>query len=148
MCSALARRPEPQAPNEVLFDLDSASARSRISPAAFRAFDATADYLSLTVPQRCRLLGEIPSSTYHRWAKAGASPLSRDQLERISLLLGIVKGIRLLFANDDAGRRWLTAANQDVPFAGAPPLERMLRGSISDLYTVRRYIDAWRGVWP
>jgi hypothetical protein len=44
--------------------------------------------------------------------------------------------------------RWLTSANQDLPFGGRRPLGRMLRGSIDDLYAVRRYLDAWRGVWP
>jgi hypothetical protein len=24
----------------------------------------------------------------------------------------------------------------------------MLRGSIDDLYAVRRYLDGWRGGWP
>ncbi|MGL1287728.1 MbcA/ParS/Xre antitoxin family protein, partial [Vibrio parahaemolyticus] len=71
-----------------------------------------------------------------------------DVLERISLVLGIVKALRLLFASDEAGKRWLRAANTDAPFGGHSPLEHMLRGSIADLYAVRRYLDAWRGVWP
>jgi hypothetical protein len=33
-----------------------------------------------------------------------------------------------------------------VPFGGKSPLERALSGSVNDLYVLRRYIDAWRGM--
>ena len=72
--------------------------------------------------------------------------MSRDQLERISLLLGIHKGLKLLFSDEAAGLRWFKSANRDLPFGGAAPLDRALGGSIDDLYAVRRYIDAWRGI--
>jgi hypothetical protein len=42
--------------------------------------------------------------------------------------------------------RWLKSANTDIPFGERSPLDRALRGSINDLYAVRRYIDAWRGM--
>ena len=63
-----------------------------------------------------------------------------------ALVLGIYKGLRLLFADDAGAWRWFTAGNRDLPFAGVSPLAAMLRGSIDDLYGVRRYIDAWRGM--
>jgi hypothetical protein len=135
--------PERSAP-----DLGDAATRNRLSAPSFRAFLYTAEYLGLPVQERCRLLGDLAPATYHRWAANGAPAMPRDLLERISLVLGIAKALRLLFASDDAGRRWLKGANTDAPFGGHSPLERMLRGSISDLFAVRRYIDAWRGVWP
>lgn len=122
--------------------------RERTSPAGFRAFLGVADKLRLSVQDRCRLLGGLRPSTYHSWKSAGAPTLAVDQLERISLVLGIFKGLRLLFADDATGLRWLEAGNSDYPFAGDSPLATMLRGSITDLHKVRRYIDAWRGVWP
>ena len=70
----------------------------------------------------------------------------RRTLERISLVLGIHKGLKLLFADEASGMRWLTSPNRDLPFGGVSPLERALRGSIDDLYAVRRYVDAWRGM--
>ena len=57
-------------------------------------------------------------------------------------------GGELFPADDAAALRWLAARNADLPFAGSSPLDRMLRGSIDDLYAVRRYIDGWRGLWP
>ena len=119
--------------------------RERLSPAAVRLFLALADSWRLTVDQRCVLLGAISRPTYHNWRKGKVGALSRDQLERISLLLGIHEGLRQLFADEASAMRWLTSANRDLPFAGQSPLQRALGGSIDDLFAVRRYIDAWRG---
>ena len=52
-------------------------------------------------------------------------------------MLGIYQALKLLFADDAGGVRWLKSANTDLPFRGEYPLDRMLRGSIDDLYTVR-----------
>ena len=120
--------------------------RERLSPAAMRLFLALAESWRLTVDQRCILLGAISRPTYHNWRKGKIGALSRDQLERISLLLGIHKGLRLLFADQASAMRWLTSANRDLPFAGQSPLQRALGGSIDDLFAVRRTIDAWRGM--
>jgi hypothetical protein len=54
--------------------------------------------------------------------------------------------VKLLFADDASAMRWFTSPNRDLPFGGHSPLDRALRGSIDDLYAVRRYIDAWRGM--
>jgi hypothetical protein len=117
-----------------------------MSPAAVRLFLRLADLWRLAVDQRRALLGDISRPTYHNWQKGKAGTLTRDQLERISLVIGIHKGLKLLFADEASATRWLTSPNRDLPFGGVSPLERALRGSIDDLYAVRRYIDAWRGM--
>ncbi len=122
--------------------------RRRLSGGGFRAFLAVAARWGLSVADQRVLLGGTPANTYHHWKSKGAPTLSHDTLERVSLVLGIWKGLRLLFVEDGAALRWLKAANTDLPFAGTSPLQTMLRGSIDDLYAVRRYIDGWRGVWP
>lgn len=122
--------------------------RARLSGPGLRTFFNVAAEWGLGVDPQRILLGGVPPSTYHKWKASGAGTLSHDQLERISLVLGIYKALKLLFADDADGLRWLRAANTDRPFAGAAPLDRMLRGSIDDLYAVRRYLDGWRGVWP
>jgi Protein of unknown function (DUF2384) len=120
--------------------------RESLSGSAVRLFLKLADLWQLSVEQRRALLGDISRQTYHNWQNGKVATLGRDQLERISLLLGTHKGLKLLFVDDAAGLRWLKSDNQDIPFAGKSPLERALQGSINDLYVVRRYIDAWRGV--
>jgi hypothetical protein len=129
-------------------DLFDPGVRARLSAPGFRTFMAICDRWALTVWERRRLLGDIGESTYHAWRTKGAPALPVDLLERISLVLGIHRSLRLLFADEAAAHRWLKAPNTDLPFSGDSPLRAMLRGSIDNLYAVRRYIDAWRGVWP
>jgi hypothetical protein len=117
-----------------------------MSPTAVRLFMRLSDLWRLAVDQRRALLGDISRPTYHNWQSGKVGTLTRDQLERISLVLGIHKGLKLIFADEASATRWLTSPNKDLPFGGASPLERALRGSIDDLYSVRRYIDAWRGM--
>ena len=118
--------------------------RRRLSGPGLRTFFNIAGEWGLTVEQQRVLLGGLPPSTYHKWKGGAVGTLSHDALERVSLVLGIYKGLKLLFADDAGGLRWLKAPNTDRPFAGGSPLERMLHGSIDDLYAVRRYLDGWR----
>jgi Protein of unknown function (DUF2384) len=120
--------------------------RGRMSPTAVRLFLRLSELWRLAVDQRRALLGDISKPTYHNWQNGKVGTLSRDQLERISLVLGIHKGLKLLFADEASATRWLTSPNRDLPFGGQSPLERALHGGMDDLYTVRRYIDAWRGM--
>lgn len=120
--------------------------RERMSPAAVKMFFKLSELWRLAVDQRRALLGDISRPTYHNWQGGKVGVLSRDQLERISLVLGIHKGLRLLFADEASATRWFTSPNRDLPFGGQSPLERALRGSIDDLFAVRRYIDAFRGI--
>lgn len=130
-----------------LRDLSPDDAR-RLGAAGMRTFVGIADEWQLPVATRCTLLGAIGPSTYHKWRQGEVGTPSRDQLERLSLMLGIYKALRLLFSDDATGIRWLKAPNRDPNFGGQSPLERMCRGSIDDLWAVRRYLDGWRGSWP
>jgi Protein of unknown function (DUF2384) len=120
--------------------------RERMSPTAVRLFFRLADLWRLAIDQRRALLGDISKPTYHNWQNGKTGTLTRDQLERISLVLGIHKGLKLLFSDEASASRWFTSQNRDLPFGGDTPLNRTLRGSIDDLYAVRRYLDAWRGM--
>jgi antitoxin Xre/MbcA/ParS-like protein len=120
--------------------------RQRLSGPAVRLFMKLSDQWRLAVDQRRALLGDISRATYHNWQSGKVGTLSRDQLERIALVLGIHKGLKLLFADEGSATRWFTSPNTDSPFGGISPLERALHGSIDDLFAVRRYIDAWRGM--
>ncbi|PUA27628.1 MAG: hypothetical protein B0W54_13830 [Cellvibrio sp. 79] len=111
-----------------------------------------ADYWNLAVEEQAELLGGIPKRTYHEWkrrALAGeAVELSRDTLERLSLLLGIAKALQIIAPAERAelAYRWFTTPNQNPVFQGLSPKDYAIaRGSIEALYTVRRYYDAARG---
>ena len=122
--------------------------RANLGAVGFRTFLALADEWQLSVGDRTCLMGDIAESTYHKWRSGKITELSRDQLERLSLILGVYKALRLIFSDQATGTKWLKGANTDAPFASRSPLARMLDGSIDDLYAVRRYLDAWRGGWP
>lgn len=126
--------------------LDREADRQRLSGPGLRTFFRIADGWDLNSDEQRTLLGGISRSSLNNWKNGLGGTLSRDQLERVSLVLGIYKASRVLFADGDGARRWFKAANGDYAFAGLSPLQRMLRGGISDLYAVRRYLDSWRGV--
>ena len=130
-------------PLDALRDIET---RRQLSPSAFRLFIKLCDRWGFEENQRLALLGDIHRQTYHKWKREGVKSLNRDQLERISLLLGIHKGLGLLFADHDSARRWFFSLNHDLPFGGISPFDHLLKGSINHLYEVRRYIDAWRGM--
>lgn len=138
---------EPGAREAIAVDaLREPAERRKLSAPAIRLFLNVADLWGLKVDERRAILGDISNATYHNWKKGDVGALTRDQLERISLVLGILKGLRLVFASDEDAFRWLKSKNTDFEFGGRSPLECMTAGGISDLYAVRRYLDAWRGV--
>ena len=70
--------------------------------------------------------------------------LSQDQLTRISALIGVYKGLHLLFV-DAMADRWPRLPNRGPLFAGLSPIDSMIRGGIPQMLDVRRYVDAVRG---
>jgi len=125
--------------------LKDVDARKSYSNAAMKAFVRMMDQWQMSIADRCAILGDVPKQTYYKWARGAVGALSRDQLERIGITLGIYKGLQLLFS-DEAGRlRWFKSPNEDYAFRGKSPSERLVDGGMTDLYAVRAYIDALRG---
>ena len=125
--------------------LRNSETRKVYSDIAMKAFLRLTDLWELSVAQRCALLGDIPRQTYQKWARGDVGTLSRDQLERIGISLGIQKGLKLLFSDDAGALRWFKGKNHDYAFRGVSPRDRMCQGGMTDLYAVRRYLDAMRG---
>jgi hypothetical protein len=118
----------------------------RLGAPALRTFFRIADAWGLSGEQARTLLGNPPRSTFYEWKKQGPASLPRDTLERISYLLGIYKALQILLPDAQAADAWVRKPNQAPMFGGRPALERMLSGNVADLYVVRQYLDAWRGV--
>ena len=123
--------------------------RRRLSGPGLRAFVAIADLWGLTEDQRRLILGYPARSTYQGWIKRARErrsiTLKLDVLMRISAVLGIYKGLRILFADDDKGGEWLQMPHKARVFGGAPPIELVTKGTQDALLTVRRFIDATCG---
>ena len=63
---------------------------------------------------------------------------------KVGALVGVYKGLHLLFA-DDMADRWPSLDNRGPLFARQSPIASMIRGGIPQMLDVRRYVDAVRG---
>ncbi|MGV8832594.1 MAG: antitoxin Xre-like helix-turn-helix domain-containing protein [Devosia sp.] len=131
---------ETAAPQDFSIEAD----RARLSVVALKAYLRLVEQWGLTGQQAAALL-DVSSSTWERMKARGKDrPLSQDQMTRISALVGIYKGLHLLFA-DAMADDWPKLANSGPLFARSTPIEAMVRGGIPQMLEVRRYIDAVRG---
>ena len=95
--------------------------------------------------EEAAILLDLPLRTYRRWKAGQPGRLNRDAKARLSNLLGIHKALRILFADPQRGYNWIKAGN--TAFGGNSALTIMLRGELTDLMRIRRYLDAERGAW-
>ena len=118
--------------------------RARLSLVALKAYRRLVEQWGLTGQQAAALL-DVSISTWERLKQDGRSKvLSQDQMTRISALVGVYKGLHLLFA-DDMADRWPSLVNKAPLFARASPIDSMIKGGIPHMLDVRRYVDAVRG---
>lgn len=118
--------------------------RERLTPSALEAMRNLAIAWHLTGDESAALLG-VSTSTWDRIRSGAArTTLSQDQLMRVSALMGVYKGLHLLFA-DDMADRWPRLRNTGPLFRNLTPIEAMEEGGIPRMLEVRRYIDALRG---
>lgn len=119
--------------------------RLRLTPAAIRGVVALADLWRLGASEASALLGDISERSWFRLKKRESEEaLAQDQLMRISLLVGIFKGLRLVFSEPLADE-WVRLPNQGAVFGGLAPLDLMIRGGIPAMVRVRQHVDALRG---
>jgi hypothetical protein len=115
----------------------------RTSLIAKKAFFRIMDVWRVSNEQAQTLLGHPSRSTFFSWKKAEGGPLPRDALERVSYVLGIYKGLQVLFPASAQADAWIKKSNE--AFGGRSALERMLAGNVMDLHAVRAYVDHVRG---
>jgi hypothetical protein len=100
----------------------------------------------LTCAQQMTLLGLSNEENLYNWkSQPEAAKLTRDQLERISYILGIFKSLQVLLPEQSQADRWLVIPNDNPLFNGAEPLDQLLAGQVADLAVVRNFLDAERG---
>jgi hypothetical protein len=119
-------------------------ARVRLTPAALEAVRNLAGRWNATGEEMAALVG-VSGSTWDRiradkWNQA----LSQDQLTRVSALVGVFKGLNLLFA-DQMADKWPKLPNSGPIFVNRTPVNTMIEGGIPIMIEVRQYVDALRG---
>lgn len=120
------------------------TARARLTPAAVEAVRNLADMWNATGEDMAALIGVSPSTWDRIRAGKWRQTLTQDQLTRISALVGVFKGLNLLFA-DAMADRWPKLPNSGPLFANRTPMHTMIEGGIPVMLEVRRYVDALRG---
>lgn len=110
-----------------------------------RAVIRLLEHWQVSDAQAATLLGDISPRTFQRWKQGHYGRVSVDGAARLSNLMGIHKALRLLYSEAERGYRWIGQPN--AAFGGASPLHVMLRGNLTDLMRVRRYLDSYRGAW-
>jgi hypothetical protein len=119
--------------------------RARLTPAAVAGIARLAEIWHLTSAEICALLGDVSDRTWFRMKKGEWSgALSQDALTRISALVGIFKGLRLLFS-EPLCDEWVRLRNKGPLYRGQRPVDAMIEGGIPKMLEVRRHIDALRG---
>ena len=117
--------------------------------AGLRTFERIAGQWRLSAVDAMTLLGVDARSTYYELLRRARESrevkgLSKDQLDRLSYLLGIYQSIRVLFPHSRETRdAWVSRANTASLFAGRPPLETMRSGMIG-LYQTFTHLAAAR----
>ena len=111
------------------------SARRGIAQLALKGFFSMAGRWQLTRSEAMTLLGLTATSTYANWKNGRTGTIPRDTLERISYLLNIDDTLRQSRPTNTAINQWL---RQNHPDLGCSPLDKMLQGSVIDLYWVQQ----------
>jgi uncharacterized protein (DUF2384 family) len=126
-------------------NLSDAGTRERLTPAAVDGVVRLAEIWRLTSAEVCALLGDLSERTWFRMKKREWSgALSQDALTRISALVGIFKGLRLLLS-EPLSDEWVRLPNKGPLYGGRRPLDVMIEGGIPKMLEVRQHIDALRG---
>lgn len=122
---------------------DQAKSRKNLTGPALRTFFRVAEAWGLSEQEQMSILGLDSRSTLQSWKRGGVAAIPKDALERISYILGIYKGLKVLLPKsaDD----WVRKPNDAPLFGGEPALQRLISGNVADLFQVRQYIDSQRG---
>ena len=117
---------------------------AEVNAVALKAYGRVADAWSLTLKQAAAL-ADMSESTWKRARKpAFAGELTKDQLLRLSAVIGIYKSLELYFSAPLA-KIWFTRANTGPLFNGARPIDTVIDGGLPQILAVRTYLDALRG---
>ncbi len=116
--------------------------------AGLRTFARIVDKWSLPAADAMALLGVDSRSTYYELLKRARETkevkgLSRDQLDRLSYLLGIYAAVRVLFPHSEESRNeWVSRTNTAPLFGGRSPIEIMRSGMIGLYQTFAHLVAA------
>lgn len=111
---------------------------------ALKAYARVIDAWALSLREAAGL-ADMSESTWKRARKPGfAGDLTRDQLLRLSAVIGIYKALELYFS-EPLSRTWFIRPNAGPLFGGARPVDTAIEGGLPQIMAIRTYLDALRG---
>lgn len=117
---------------------------AEITAVALKAYARATDAWALSLRDAAGL-ADMSESTWKRARKPGfAGDLTKDQLLRLSAVIGIYKSLELYFS-DPLSRAWFTRPNTGPLFGGARPVDTAIEGGLPQILAIRTYLDALRG---
>lgn len=126
-------------------NLSDPKTRTRLSPAALKAFLRIMHLWSVKDAEARQLLGGVSSGSYYGLKHAAKRrALDQDTLTRISLLIGIFKALNILYSKSLADA-WIALPNSNPMFRGASPLAYILQRGQPGMVAVRQLLDSRRG---
>jgi len=109
-----------------------------------KAYARVADAWGLSLKEAAGL-ADMSESTWKRAKKPDfAGELTKDQLLRLSAVIGIYKSLELYFS-EPLARGWVTRPNTGPLFGGSRPVDAAIDGGLPQILAVRTYLDALRG---
>lgn len=124
-------------------DLRDATTRAELSEGALVGFFAIVESWSLTMSQAAELLDKSRSNLYKLKENPKSSVLSRDEMTRISYIVGIHRALHIVFP-EKLATEWMTRPNQNILFRGETPFAYVAQEGIPGLHQVRMMLDAAR----
>ena len=117
---------------------------AEINAVALKAYARIVDAWGLSLKEAAAL-ADMSESTWKRAKKPGfAGELTKDQLLRLSAVIGIYKSLELYFS-ESLARGWITRPNAGPLFGGNRPVDTAVKGGLPQIIAVRTYLDALRG---
>lgn len=117
---------------------------AEINAIALKAYTRVTEAWGLNLKEAAGL-ADMSESTWKR-AKTSSftGNLTKDQLLRLSALIGVYKSLELYFSEPIA-RTWIGRQNEGPLFSGARPVDTAIEGGLPQILNIRKYLDALRG---
>lgn len=117
---------------------------AEITAVALKAYARVAKAWGLNLKEAASL-ADMSESTWKRAKKPGfTGDLTKDQLLRLSALIGVYKSLELYFSEPIA-RAWIGRPNSGPLFGNARPVDTAIEGGLPQILNIRTYLDALRG---
>jgi hypothetical protein len=117
---------------------------AEVKAVALKAYSRIVEDWSLA-GREVAALADMSETTWKRAKKPGfTGDLTRDQMLRLSAVVGIYKALELYF-EPPLARQWIKLPNRGPEFDGARPIDAMIAGGLPKMLRVRTYLDALRG---